>query len=96
VQLKPPLGLPLVPIPADNPLTAEKIALGRKLYYDPILSVDNTIACSSCHGAAIGFADDPKPFSVGVGGKTGGRNAPSVLNAAYNGASVLGRTRGEP
>ncbi len=83
VNLKPPLGLPAVPIPADNPLTAEKIALGRKLYYDPILSVDNTIACASCHGAAFGFAD-PKLFSAGLGGKTGGRNAPTVLNAAYN------------
>ncbi len=83
VKLKVPLGLPPVPIPADNPPTAEKIALGRKLYYDPILSVDNTIACASCHGPASGFAD-PKPFSAGVGGKTGGRNAPTVLNAAYN------------
>ncbi len=83
VNLKAPLGLPQVPIPADNPLTAEKIALGRKLYYDPILSVDNTIACASCHSPAFGFAD-PKPFSMGVGGKTGGRNAPTVLNSAYN------------
>ena len=83
VNLKAPLGLPPVPIAADNPLTAEKIALGRKLYYDPVLSVDNTIACVSCHGPAFGFAD-PKPFSVGVGGKTGGRNSPTVLNSAYN------------
>lgn len=83
VTLKVPLGLPPVPIPADNPITAEKIALGRKLYYDPILSVDNTIACASCHGPASGFAD-PKPFSVGAGGKAGGRHAPTVLNAAYN------------
>ena len=83
VKLKVPLGLPPVPIPAHNPPTAEKIALGRKLYYDPILSVDNTIACASCHGPASGFAD-PKPFSVGTGGKTGGRNAPTILNTAYN------------
>ncbi len=83
VNVKVPLGLPPVPIPADNPLTAEKIALGRRLYYDPILSVDNTIACASCHGPAFGFAD-ARPFSVGVRGKTGGRNAPTVLNAAYS------------
>ncbi len=83
VNLKPPLGLPPVPIPSDNPLTAEKIALGRKLYYDPILSVDNTLACAGCHAPAFGFADT-KPFSLGVGGKPGGRNAPTVLNAAYN------------
>lgn len=83
VNLKAPLGLPPVPIPADNPLTAEKISLGRKLYYDPILSADNTIACASCHSHAFGFAD-AKPLSAGVGGKIGGRNAPTVLNAAYN------------
>jgi len=83
MNLKAPLGLPPVPIPADNPLTAEKIALGRKLYYDPTLSVDNTIACASCHSPASGFTD-PKPFSVGTGGKAGGRHAPTVLNAAYN------------
>ena len=52
VEIKAPLGLPPVPIPADNPPTAETIALGRRLYYDPILSADKTISCASCHGAA--------------------------------------------
>ena len=82
VTIAPPLGLPPVSIPADNPATAETIALGRKLYYDKTLSVDNTIACASCHDPEAGFAD-PNQFSEGVGGEKGGRQAPPVMNAAY-------------
>jgi len=82
VQIKAPLGLPPVPIPADNPPTAETIALGRRLYYDPILSGDNSISCASCHGPQFGFAD-PRQFSEGVGKKLGGRNSPPVTNSAY-------------
>jgi cytochrome c peroxidase len=82
VQIKTPLGLAPVPIPADNPPTAETISLGRRLYYDPILSADNTVSCATCHSPEAGFAD-PKPVSIGVGGKKGGRNSPTVLNSAY-------------
>jgi len=82
VQIKAPLGLPPVPIPPDNPPTAETIALGRRLYYDPILSSDNTVSCATCHSPQYGFAD-PKPFSEGVGKKTGSRHSPPVTNAAY-------------
>lgn len=82
VEIKVPLGLPPVPVPADNPLTVETIALGRRLYYDPILSADNTVSCASCHGPAYGFADN-KPFSEGVNKKLGGRNSPPVANAGY-------------
>ena len=82
VEIKVPLGLPAVPIPADNPPTAETIVLGRRLYYDPILSADKTVSCASCHGPAYGFADN-KPFSEGVNKKLGGRNSPPVANAAY-------------
>ena len=82
VEIKAPLGLPPVPIPADNPPTAETIALGRRLYYDPILSVDNTIACASCHSPQFGFTDG-KRFSEGVKKQLGGRNAPTVINSAY-------------
>ena len=46
VQIKAPLGLPPVPAPADNPPTAETITLGRRLYYDPVLSADNTVSCA--------------------------------------------------
>lgn len=82
IEIKPPLGLPPVPIPDDNPLTAEKIALGRRLYYDRMLSVDNTVACADCHNPALSFTDG-KQFSEGVGKKKESRNAPTVLNAAY-------------
>ena len=83
LQIKAPLGLPPVPIPADNPPTAETVALGRRLYYDPVLSADSTISCASCHGAQSGFAD-PRPVSLGVGGKKGARHSPTVINSAYN------------
>ena len=82
VEIQAPLGLPPVPIPADNPPTAETIALGRRLYYDPVLSKDGTISCASCHQLDFGFAD-PRQFSIGVNGGTGNRQAPSVWNAAY-------------
>jgi cytochrome c peroxidase len=78
----PPLGLPPVPIPADNPPTASSIVLGRRLFYDPNLSKDNSISCSTCHDPKRGFAD-PRERSIGVGGATGLRHAPSLLNAAY-------------
>jgi cytochrome c peroxidase len=83
IQIKTPLGLPPVPIPADNPPTEETIALGRRLYYDPQLSVDSTISCASCHAPEFAFSDN-QPFSKGVGGKLGGRKAPTVINSAYS------------
>lgn len=82
VQITAPLGLPPVPAPADNPPTAATIALGRELYYDPVLSVDNSISCASCHAPNAGFADG-KPVSDGVRGQKGTRNSPTVLNTAY-------------
>ena len=83
VELKAPLGLPPVPIPKDNPLTEETIALGRRLYYDPALSVDGTISCASCHAPQFAFSDN-RPVSLGVGGKAGTRHAPTVINSAYS------------
>lgn len=82
IQIKPPLGLPNVPVPSGNPETAETIALGRKLFYDKRLSRDNSVACATCHNPFTGFTDGRKN-SIGVGGKTGIRNAPTVINAAY-------------
>ena len=82
IEVRAPLGLPPVPIPAGNPATADTVALGRRLYYDPLLSVDNTVACASCHHPDFGFTDG-KQFSEGVGGQKGGRNAPTVFNTAY-------------
>ena len=82
VEIKVPLGLPPVVIPADNPPTAETIALGRRLFYDRILSSDRSVSCASCHSPQFGFAD-PRSFSEGVGKKTGTRHSPPVVNAAY-------------
>ncbi len=79
----PPGVLPL-DIPADNPLTSEKIDLGRKLYFDTRLSKDDSVSCATCHDPRHGFADGRgKPTSQGVGGKLGARNAPTALNAAF-------------
>jgi|SRR5579883_86363 cytochrome c peroxidase len=83
LQIQSPLGLPPVPIPADNPLTAETIALGRRLYYDPQLSIDSTISCASCHAPQFAFSDN-RPFSRGVRGQLGTRKAPTVINSAFS------------
>ncbi len=76
------LGLPELEIPADNPLTNEKIVLGKRLFNDARLSQDGTISCASCHQLDNGFADDV-PKARGIGGKLGTRNTPTLLNAAY-------------
>src|SRR5438477_626739 len=70
-------------IPADNPQTPEKIALGQKLFFDGRLSADGTVACSTCHDPARAFTDG-RPTSIGINGRVGQRNAPTVLNALYN------------
>ncbi len=82
VEIKAPLGLPPVPIPADNPPTRETIALGRRLYYDFALSSDQTISCASCHMPGMVFADGRR-VSTGVRGQQGTRNSPSVIDSAY-------------
>ncbi len=69
--------------PADNPQTPEKIALGQKLFFDGRLSTDGTVACSTCHDPRRAFTDG-RATSMGVGGRTGQRNAPTLLNALYN------------
>lgn len=83
VKIPTPLGLPPVPIPKDNPPTAETIALGRKLFFDKMLSRDSTLSCGSCHDPKAGMAD-PNPVSAGFLKLKGNRNAPTVLNSAYN------------
>ena len=70
-------------IPADNPMTAEKVALGESLYFDKRLSADGTVSCATCHDPATAFADN-KTLAVGVGDKVGTRNAPTILNAMFN------------
>jgi len=82
VHIQSPLGLPPVPIPLDNPPTVETIALGRQLFYDRRLSKDNTLACANCHNPQFSFTDS-LATSKGVGGATGVRNAPTLLNVAF-------------
>jgi cytochrome c peroxidase len=78
-----PLGLAdNRPVPKDNPLTEAKLRLGRRLFFDPILSADATVACASCHQPAHGFAG-PDRVAVGIGGRRGVRKAPSLFNRAY-------------
>ena len=83
ITIPTPLGLPPVPIPADNPPTAETVELGRQLYFEPDLSADGIVFCSNCHSPANGMADD-RPLSIGFKKQLGARNAPTILNAAYN------------
>lgn len=76
------IGLPPVPIPANNPQTPQKINLGKLLFFDTSLSKDGKVACASCHDPNKGFADG-KPVGVGIDGKQGTRNTPSVVNAVF-------------
>jgi cytochrome c peroxidase len=70
-------------IPPDNPQTPEKIALGQKLFFDGRLSADKTVACSTCHDPARAFTDG-RSVAIGINGRAGQRNAPTILNALYN------------
>ena len=74
---------PVQVIPESLPIDPAKAELGRMLYNDVRLSVDNTISCASCHDLGKGGTDN-KPFSEGVGGQFGGINAPTVFNAVFN------------
>jgi len=70
-------------IPGNNPQTIEGIALGRKLFYDPILSADGTQACADCHLAENSFTDSEQ-FSTGIDGSVGTRNSMPIFNVAWN------------
>lgn len=70
------------PVPADNAMSAAKVELGRRLFYDADLSSDGTLACSSCHEQRHGFADSVATRS-GVGDHAGKRNAPGLANVAW-------------
>jgi cytochrome c peroxidase len=82
-QVGEPVEATRAAIPPDNSQTPEKISVGQKLFFDRRLSVDGTISCSTCHDPAFAFTDR-KPTSVGIKGRVGQRNAPTVLNALYN------------
>ncbi|MFZ5857945.1 MAG: cytochrome-c peroxidase [Chloroflexota bacterium] len=70
------------PIPDDNPMTPERIELGKMLYFEPRLSASGIISCHTCHNLSLG-GTDRIPTSLGHDFQTGGRNAPTVLNAAF-------------
>ncbi len=78
-----PLGFP-PPIYhfSNNPRRAEVFELGRKLFYDPILSLDSTISCSSCHHQHLAFSDSTA-FSIGINNRIGRRNSPALFNLAW-------------
>src|SRR5689334_22015055 len=78
-----PLGLDLyMPVPEQNPLTPEKIELGRRLFFDRSLSHDRTVSCSTCHDPDRAYSDG-RAMAVGVFGRKGRRNAPAIINRAY-------------
>ena len=80
---KPPLGLDAyLPSPAENPLTTERAALGRELFFDKRLSRDGTVSCATCHDPKLGYTDD-KSVAVGIGGRKGTRRTPRLINRAY-------------
>jgi cytochrome c peroxidase len=78
-----PEGFPKPKVPADNPMTEEKVELGRRLFHDPRLSGDATVSCASCHQPALAYTDG-RARAVGIGGRAHPRAAMSLTNVAYN------------
>ena len=95
------------PAPANNPTTAEKVELGKVLYFDPRISSTGTVSCNSCHNVMAG-GDDNRPTSMGVHGQQGGRSAPTVwklksashwwrtVNPSPSGLKIPTPTRSKP
>jgi len=77
-----PEGLPPMTIPSNNPLTVEGVALGKRLFYDPILSANNTQSCASCHIQETGFSETTQ-YSTGIDGIEGNRNAMPLINLGW-------------
>lgn len=82
-ELDIPPHFPPMDIPANNPMTVEGVNVGRKLFYDPILSRDSTQSCGSCHNNAFAFTDHGNDLSVGITGALGTRNAMAMVNLGY-------------
>lgn len=78
-----PEGFPAVPESEGNAFSKARWELGKKLFFDPIMSVDSSISCASCHAPDLAFSDD-KAVSLGVEGRAGRRNSPSLANIAYH------------
>lgn len=84
-ELKIPSHFPAMTIPDDNPMSVEGVELGRKLFYDTRLSLNNSISCASCHNQQKGFSDDKK-FSSGVNGTIGKRQSMALVNLGWQSA----------
>jgi len=78
-----PQGLPPMDIPADNPMTVEGVALGRKLFYEGLLSKDNRMTCATCHIQEHGFAEPEQTSEGVVSGSIGTRNAMAIINLGW-------------
>jgi len=76
------LGLIWPNFPSGVPPDESEVALGKELFSERLLSADDSVSCETCHDSARGFAD-PRPASLGIHGKKGRRNSPTLLNAAY-------------
>lgn len=82
-HFEPLLGLDAyLPVPEDNPLTAEKVALGKRLFNDPLLSRDESLSCATCHDPENAFTDN-RPTAVGVFERKGTRRVPKLVNRGY-------------
>ncbi|WKZ76004.1 MAG: cytochrome c peroxidase [Vicingaceae bacterium] len=77
-----PKGFPLPLIPVDNELTESRVLLGKTLFYDPILSLDSSVSCATCHRLNLAFTDGQE-LSKGIVNRTGIRNTPTLTNIAY-------------
>jgi len=82
-KLQIPGGFPEPEIPSHNPLSREKVNLGRKLFFDPVLSADSSVSCGSCHLPQSAFANHDA-VALGISGHAGMRNVPSLVNIAYH------------
>ena len=80
--LKYPHGLTPMKIPADSPLTVERVKLGKQLYFDKRLSVDDTVSCASCHDPKKGWSNGDA-VATGIKGLKGGRSSPTIINSGY-------------
>lgn len=78
-----PAGFPEMEFPEGNEFTQARWELGKKLFYDPVLSIDSSLSCGNCHKQALAFADDVA-FSDGVMGRPGTRNSPSLANIGFH------------
>jgi cytochrome c peroxidase len=81
-DLKPPMGLPPLSFPADNPYSPARAELGRLLYFDKRLSADESVSCATCHDPKFAFTDGAAT-STGIKKQTGNRSSPTIINRAY-------------